>query len=100
MSGVKKKKRKRVEQYNIAALQPDEITALRKLVVEYTTRKQNIVNEVLTLREDLKELDEEFSEKLDLKHLKLAEKQLTLLDGIAHKDTFDLFVEAMEDPTL
>ena len=90
------RKRKKTETYNIATMQPDEINELRKVVVEYTTRKKNIQNELELLKDDLKELDDEFSDKLDLKHLKLAEKQLKLQQGVAHKDTFDLFLEAME----
>lgn len=95
-----RKKKKPIAQYNIAEMQPDEVNQLRKIVVEYTRRKQNILNEVETLKEDLKALDDEFAEKLDLKHLKLAEKQHALQAGVAHRDTFDLFVEALEDPTL
>lgn len=94
------RKKKSVVQYNIAAMQPDEINELRKVVIEYVRRKQTILNELETLKEDMKTLDEEFSEKLDLKHLKLAEKQLALQQGVAHKDTFDLFIEALEDPAL
>lgn len=96
----KKILKKKTIQYNIAAMQPDEINSLRVLAVEYIKRRQNIENEISTLKEDLKELDAEFAEKLDLKHLKLAEKVLHIEQGVAHKDTYDLFQEALKDPTL
>jgi len=89
--------KKAPKQYNIANLQPDEINDLRRVVREYAQRKQNILNEIETLKEDLKTLDQEFAEKLDLKTLKLVERHLNVMQGVAHKDTFDLFVEALED---
>jgi hypothetical protein len=81
-------------------MQPDEINQLRLVLQEYLTRKQNILNEIDTLKGDLKTLDEEFADKLDIKHIKLAEKHFNVQANVTHKDTFDLFVEAMGDPTL
>lgn len=92
--------KKQVPTFDVAALQPDEINALREVVKGYIDRKTTILNEIETLKEDLKTLDEEYTEKLDLKTMKLVEAHFKLQEKIAHKDTFDLFVETLSDPTL
>lgn len=95
------KQSKKVEkQYNIAEMQPDELNSVREIVKEYVNRKQNILNEQQTLKDDMKMLDEEYSTKLDLKTLKMVEKHFAIQAAIQHKDTFDLFVETLGDPTL
>jgi len=86
--------------YNVAALQPDELNALRALVKEFMTRASNIDNEIELLKDDRKELIEEFKEKLDMKTLQAALKVLRIQQGVQHRDTFDLFLEALTDPTL
>lgn len=86
------------KQYNVAEMQPDEINALRTLVKEFMERAQTIDNEIETLKEDRKELIEEFKEKLDMKTLQAALKVLKIQQGVQHKDTYDLFIEALTDP--
>lgn len=86
-------------QYNIALMQPDEVNSLRKLVKEFMDRVSNIDNEILQLKEDRKELIEEYSEKLDMKTLNAALKVLKIQQGVQHKDTYELFIEALTDPT-
>lgn len=85
---------------DLATLQPDEINSLREMVKSYVDRKTQINNEIDTLKEDLKTLDEEYVEKLDLKTLRLVEAYFKIQEKVAYKDTFDLFVEALTDPTL
>lgn len=86
--------------YNIATLQPDELNELKKVVVEYVQRKENIENEITTLKEDLKTLDEEFSEKLDMKTLNNVLRILKIESKVVHKDAFDTYIEALKDPSL
>ena len=86
------------KQYNIATLQPDEINSLRSLVKEFVTKVENIDNEIELLKTDRKELLEEYSEKLDMKTLQAALRVVKIQQGVSHKDTFDLFMEAL-DPT-
>lgn len=83
--------------YNLDLQTPDEINALKKLVGEFMTRLENVENEMETLKEGRKELIEEFAEKLDMKTLQMAIKQVKLQAGVAHKDTFDLFLEVLKD---
>ena len=95
------KSKKSPPTYNVANLQPDEIKSLRVTVQEYLTRRTNIENEIALLKSDLEELNEEYKDKLDMKTLKLALKQLQLEQGVIHRDAFDLFVEALKsDPDL
>lgn len=91
---------KKTAQVDIAALQPDELGALRVLVKEFISRVQNVDNEIETLKEDRKNVIEEYKEKLDMKTLQAALKVTKIQAGIDHKDTYDLFIEVLTDPTL
>lgn len=86
------------KQYNVAEMQPDEINALRALVKEFMDRVSSVDNEIEQLKEDRKDLIEEYSDKLDMKTLQAALKVLRIQQGVQHKDTFDLFIEALTDP--
>lgn len=92
------KKKQSPAQYNVAHLQPDEINALRDLVKEFVERIENIDNEMELLKEDRKTVIEEYSEKLDMKTLQAALKVIKIQSSVDHKDTFDLFMEALADP--
>lgn len=83
------------KQYNTADMQPDELNALRALVKEFVGKVETIDNEIELLKQDRKELIEEWSEKLDMKTLTAALKVLKIQSEVTHKDTFDLFVEAL-----
>lgn len=85
--------------YNIAVMQPDEIGALRNLVKEFITKIEAIDNEIELLKGDRKEVIEEYQNKLDMKTLQAALKVLKIQQGVAHKDTYDLFIEALTEAT-
>ena len=92
------RRKKNVEkQYNIAEMQPTEINALRSLVKEFIGRVQNIDNEIEGLKEDRKDLIEEYSQKLDYKTLQSALRVVKIQNSVEHKDTFDLFMEVLEE---
>lgn len=78
--------------------QPDELNDLKAVVKEFMERMQSLDNEIELLKEDKKNLVEEFSEKLDVKTLNDALKVLKIKRGVKHRDTFDAFVEILEDP--
>lgn len=78
-------------------MQPDEIGALRELVKEFVTRINTVDNEIELLKGDRKELIEEYSEKLDIKTLQAALKVVKIQNEVAHRDTFDLFLEALNE---
>lgn len=85
--------------YNVAVMQPDEIGALRNLVKEFITKIEAIDNEIELLKGDRKEVIEEYTDKLDMKTLQAALKVLKIQQAVAHRDTYDLFIEALTDAT-
>lgn len=86
-------------QYNIATMQPDEVNSLRALVKEFVGKVESVDNEIELLKTDRKELIEEYTEKLDMKTLTAALKVVKIQKEVVHRDTFDLFMEAL-DPTV
>jgi len=86
---------KNPKNYNVAELQPDEINALRSLVKEFIQKIESIDNEIELLKQDRKEVIEEYQDKLDMKTLQAALKVVKIQQGVAHKDAYDLFMEAL-----
>jgi len=93
-----KRKKNPEKQYNVALLQPHEINQLRALVKEFMGKIETIDNEIEMLKEDRKEIIEEYTEKLDMRTLTAALRVLKIHEGVEHKDTYDLFLEALTDP--
>lgn len=91
-------KKSHLKQYNVGEMMPDEINSLKSLVKEFVDRVANIDNEIELLKQDRKELLEEYSEKLDLKTLQAALKVVKIQSEVVHRDTFDLFLAALETP--
>jgi uncharacterized protein (UPF0335 family) len=81
--------------YNIDIMQPDELNALKTLVKEFIERLSNVDNELELLKEDRKELIEEYKEKLDTKTLNIAMRVMKMQRAVQHKDTFDMFMEIL-----
>lgn len=79
-------------------MQPDEINALRALVKEFVGKIESVDNEIELLKQDRKEIIEEYEEKLDYKTLQAALKVVKIQNEVVHRDTFDLFIEALTDP--
>ena len=82
----------------VAELMPDEINAVKALVKEFMTKIEAVDNEIETLKEDRKEIIEEYADKLDMKTLQIALRVLKLQNAVAHRDAYDLFIEALQDP--
>ena len=78
-------------------MQPDEINALRTVVKEFVTKLETIDNEIELLKSDRKEVIEEYTEKLDIKTLQAALKVVKIQNEVQHRDTFDLFMEALSE---
>lgn len=85
------------KQYNMHEKQPDEINALRALVKEFMGKIEAVDNEIDLLKTDRKEIIEEYTDKLDMKTLTAALRVLKIQQGVAHKDTYDLFIETLTD---
>jgi len=88
-----------VVQYNIAQYQPDEVNALKALVKEFVGKIESVDNEIELLKTDRKEICEEYIEKLDMKTLQAALKVAKIKQGVAHADTFELFLEVLDSTT-
>jgi len=93
-------KKSKKESKPVAELQPDELHALKALVKEFIDKITAVDNEVELLKEDRKELVEEYSEKLDVKTLNAALKYVKIQQQVKYRDTFDMFVETLTDPSL
>jgi uncharacterized protein (UPF0335 family) len=76
--------------------QPDETNDLKALAKEFIDRMTVIDNEIQTLKDDKKELIEEYKDKLDIKTLNAALKVIKIQNSVEHKDTFDTFVEVLQ----
>lgn len=85
---------------HVADMTPDELTALKQTVKEFMERLSNIDNEIETLKDDRKELLEEFGDRLDMKTLKAAMRVVKIQSGVAHRDSFDKFIEVLTDPSV
>ena len=87
--------RKNIQNYNVELMQPDEINALKLVAKEFITRLENVDNEIELLKEDRKNLIEEYKTKLDMKTLTAALKVIKIQSAVAHRDTYDHFLEAL-----
>jgi len=92
-----KRKSTSLRQHNVAHLQPDELNALKELIKEFVGRIENIDNEIELLKEDRKTVLEEYSDRLDMKTLQAALRVIKIQKGVEHKDTFDTFLEALNE---
>lgn len=90
------KKFKSEKQYNVAIMQPTEINALKTLVKEFMGKIEAIDNEMELLKEDRKDIIEDYSQKLDYKTLQAALRVMKIQQSVEHKDTYDLFMEVLE----
>lgn len=93
------KKKQHMDVVDVAHLQPDEVNSLKSVVKEFMKKIDAVDNEIELLQGDKKEIIEEFSDRLDMKTLNAALKVLKIQRGVAHKDAFDLFIAALEDPS-
>jgi uncharacterized protein (UPF0335 family) len=89
-------KRKYTKRSKTADRQPTEVGELSVLVDEFMKRYENVENELELLKEDQKELIEEFSDRLDMKTLKQAIRTVKIKKKVDHKDTYDAFCDILD----
>jgi uncharacterized protein (UPF0335 family) len=75
---------------------PDEINDLKAVAKEFIDRMTVIENEISTLKEDLKQLVEEYKDRLDIKTLNAALRVIKIKNKVQHRDTFDTFIEILQ----
>jgi hypothetical protein len=85
-------KRQRPQEENVF-----NVSEMREMVTEFTKRLSTIEAELELLKEDRKNLLEEFKPKLDMKTLTAAMRTIKIRKKVDAKDTFELFVELLEE---
>jgi hypothetical protein len=75
---------------------PAGITELEPLIRDFIEKLKRIKNEQELLKQDEKDLLEEYAEKLDMKTLKAAMRVVAVREKVERKDTFDTLVEVLE----
>ncbi len=79
-----------------AERQPTDLNELKQLVNEFVDRYTNVENEMALLKEDQKNLVDEYSDKLDVKTLRQAIRAANIKKKVDHMDTFDTFVDILD----
>jgi uncharacterized protein (UPF0335 family) len=77
--------------------QPEELGELTVLVSEFVDRLRNIENEIELLKQDQKQLVEDYSDRLDVKTLQAAMRAVKIKKKVSYKDTFDTFIEILSE---
>lgn len=95
---MSKKRSRGTPEKAVAELQPDELNALKALVKEFMTKVEAVDDEIELLKQDKVEIIEEYSDKLDMKTMRLALSVIKLQKKVVHQDAFDLFIEALSKP--
>jgi hypothetical protein len=75
---------------------PTSITDLEPIIQEFVEKMKRLKNEQELLKQDEKELLEEYKDKLDMKTLKAAMRVVAVREKVDRKDTFDSMVEVLE----
>jgi hypothetical protein len=75
---------------------PTEIGEIEKLVTEFMRRYDNIDNELEILKEDKKQLIEEFSDRLDMKTMQQAIRTVKIRKKVDKLDTYETIVEILD----
>jgi uncharacterized protein (UPF0335 family) len=65
------------------------------VIREFVDKLRTIKNEQETLKQDEKDLIEEYSDKLDMKTLKAAMRVVAVREKVDRKDAFDTLVEVL-----
>jgi len=76
-------------------VQSHEMGDVQALVEEFIGKLNTIENEMQLLKDDKKELIEEYKEKLDMKSLQMAIRISNIKKKAEHKDTLEEFEEAL-----
>lgn len=81
---------------NCADMQPDELSAVAALVTEFVDKVESIEDEIQLLKQDQKELVEEYADRVDVKTLRQVLRVLKIEASVAHKDTYDVMYGALK----
>ena len=88
--------KKKVDSEITADSMPTSVTELKPLVDEFLDKFKRIKQEQELLKDQERELFDEYKTKIDMKELKAAMKVVAIKDKVSHKNTFDLILECLE----
>ncbi len=88
--------KKRLNEEITADSMPTSITELQPLISEFMEKFRRIKGEQELLKNEEKDLFEEYKQKIDMKELKAAMKVASILEKVSHKDAFDTILECIE----
>lgn len=71
-----------------------------EMIRDYLKRKDRIENEMQTLKDDLKELKEEYKGQIDLKTLAKVERIHKIRNSVEHLDTFEMMLDVVLDKAM
>jgi uncharacterized protein (UPF0335 family) len=91
------RKKKPQLEIDISAMQPDELSELKKVVKEYVGRMDNLDEEIAGLREAKKDLKSEFESRLDIGTLEKVLKILKVESEVDHKGTYEALYDVLKD---
>lgn len=80
-----------------AELEPQEQGELKQLLQQFMDRYTSVENEMELLKEDAKNLLEEFEDRLDTKTLKQAIRIVRAKRKVKHQDTFERYESVLDD---
>jgi uncharacterized protein (UPF0335 family) len=81
----------------VAEQEPQDQGELKKLLQQFMDRYTRVENEMELLKEDAKNLLEEFEDRLDTKTLKQAIRIVRAKKKIKHQDTFERYESVLDD---
>ena len=75
---------------------PSSITELQPLITEFMNKLKSIKQEQELLKDQERDLYDEYKNKIDMKELKAALKVAAIKEKVSHKDAFDTILECIE----
>lgn len=87
---------KKKEEEVTADSMPASITELQPLIAEFMTKFKRVKQEQELLKNEERELFEEYKSKIDMKELKAAMKVASIMEKVSHKMAFDAILECIE----
>lgn len=76
---------------------PTELGEIKKLVTEFMERYENIEHELSLLKDDQKQLIEDFSDRLHMKTMKQAIRTVKIKKKVEQLETYEALVDILDE---
>lgn len=87
---------KTTDEEDVAPEAPSTIGDTKVLLEEFIKKLRTVDSELELLKDDRKQLFEDYARKIDMKTLKAALQVNKIKEKVSHKDTFDMYVDVLE----